>query len=131
MTLAGDTDFLQPYLRDPRGAWSVRNRSTERVLASTIIPAFDRKARNRGLLGQQSLAPGVAMVLAPCNGIHTWFMRFPIDVIFVGRSGRVLKVRERMAPFRLTLRLGAFAVIELAAGSSAHTSVGDTLFLSR
>jgi uncharacterized membrane protein (UPF0127 family) len=128
----GDVSFLQPYLSRPGGGWSVRNRSTGgSTLASSIIPAFDRKARNRGLLGHDSLRPGVAMLLAPCNGVHTWFMRFPIDVIFVGRTGRVLKIRRAVAPFRLAFRLGAFAVIELAAGSSSHTSVGDTLFLDR
>jgi uncharacterized membrane protein (UPF0127 family) len=122
--------FLQAYLRGPRGAWGVRNQSSGKWLASSIVPAFDRKTRNRGLLGRSSLPAGVAMVLAPCNGVHTWFMRFPIDVIFVGRTGRVLRVRQAVAPFRLAFRLGAFAVIELAAGSSSETSVDDTLVVS-
>jgi len=122
--------FLQPYLNSPGGAWSVRNRSTGALLASSIVPAFDRKTRNRGLLGRPSLPVGVAMVLAPCSGIHTWFMRFPIDVIFVARTGRVLRIRRGVTPFRVALRPGAYAAIELAAGSSSDTSVGDTLVLA-
>jgi uncharacterized membrane protein (UPF0127 family) len=123
--------FLLPCLRSPSDAWSVRNQSAGTVLASSIVPAFDRKTRNRGLLGRSSFPAGAAMVLAPCNGVHTWFMRFPIDVVFVARSGRVLSVRRAVAPFRLAFRMGAFAAIELAAGSASGTSVGDALVVCR
>jgi uncharacterized membrane protein (UPF0127 family) len=122
--------FLEPYFSRPDCTWSMRNQSTGRLLARSILPAFDRKTRNRGLLGRSSLPAGAAMLMAPCSGIHTWFMRFPIDVIFVNRTGRVLKIRRAVAPFRVALRLGAFAVIELTAESSSHTSVGDTLVLA-
>ena len=57
-------------------------------------------------------------------------MHFPIDVIFVNRSGEVLRVRQSVAPFRLVLRVDAFAAIELASGSSALTSAGDILVLA-
>ena len=57
--------FLQPYLRNPHEAWAVRNQSTGAVLATSIIAAFDREMRNRGLLGHRSFPPGVALVLAP------------------------------------------------------------------
>jgi uncharacterized membrane protein (UPF0127 family) len=122
--------FLQPCLRGPEAVWSVRNQSSGAVLASSIIPAFDRTMRNRGLLGLASLPAGVAMVLAPCNGIHTWFMRFPIDVIFVDRRGRVLRLYRSVRPFRLVFRLRAFAAIELAAGCSSDTQVGDMLVMT-
>jgi uncharacterized membrane protein (UPF0127 family) len=122
--------FLQPYLRNPDDAWAVRNQSTGAVLATSIVAAFDRETRNRGLLGHRSFPRGVALVLAPCSAIHTWFMRFPVDVIFVSRAGQVLRVRQAVAPFRLALRVGAFAAIELAGGSSAGTSAGDILVLT-
>jgi hypothetical protein len=96
-------------------------------LAASIVPAFDRKTRNRGLLGRDSFPAGVAMVLAPCSGIHTWFMRFPIDVIFVDRAGRVLRVGRTVPPFRVVFCLKAFAAIELAAGASLDTGAGDVL----
>jgi uncharacterized membrane protein (UPF0127 family) len=124
------THFLQPYLQHPDCGWTVRNQSTGEVLASSMIPAFDRQARNRGLLGRQTVPAGAAMVLAPCSGIHTWFMRIPIDVIFVARTGVVLRIRRSVAPFRMAFRIGAFAVIELAAGSSSTTVEGDTLVLA-
>ena len=56
-------------------------------------------------------------------------MRFPIDVLFVARTGRVLKVRSDVAPWRIAACLGAFAVIELAAGGGARVEVGDRLEL--
>src|ERR1700755_1096540 len=103
--------FLQASLRSPHAAWTVRNQSNGSLLAASIVAAFDRKTRNRGLLGLRQCPAGGAMVLAPCSGRHTFFMRFPIDVIFVAASGRVLRVRQAVAPFRLAYRLGAFAVI--------------------
>jgi uncharacterized membrane protein (UPF0127 family) len=123
--------FLQPYLREPDRDWMVRNQSTGDVLAGTMIPAFDRQTRNRGLLGRHAFPRGAAMVLAPCSGVHTWFMRMPIDVIFVARTGLVLRVTRALAPFRVAFRIGAFAVIELAAGGSSTTNEGDTLVLAR
>ena len=56
-------------------AWGVRNQSNGSVAGLVDVPAFDRKTRNRGLLGRSSFPVGVAMVLAPCSAIHTWFMR--------------------------------------------------------
>jgi uncharacterized protein len=122
--------FLQPYLRRPDSRWIVRNQSTGNVLASSMIPAFDRQTRNRGLLGRHVVPAGAAMVLAPCSAVHTWFMRIPIDVVFVARTGLVLRVRRAVAPFRVAFRIGAFAVIELAAGASSTTNEGDTLALA-
>jgi uncharacterized membrane protein (UPF0127 family) len=121
--------FLGDYLRSPQGAWAVRNQTNGTLLATSILPAFDRKTRNRGLLGRSALPVGAAMVLVPCRGVHTWFMRFPIDVIFVSRSGRVLRVRRAVAPFHLALGLFAFAAIELAAGSASATNVDDMLVI--
>jgi uncharacterized membrane protein (UPF0127 family) len=71
-------------------------------------------------------------VLAPCSSIHTAFMRFPIDVLFVTREGAVLKVAERVAPWRIRLRFWAFAVIELPAGAAEAGDVrpGDVLELA-
>lgn len=122
--------FLQTYLRRPDEAWGIHNQSNGTWLASSIIPAFDRRSRNRGLLSRSAFPVGVAMVLAPCSAVHTWFMRFPIDVLFVGRAGRVLGVRRAVAPFRLAWRPGAFAAVELAAGCSSETNVGDMLLLA-
>jgi uncharacterized membrane protein (UPF0127 family) len=107
----------------------LRNVRAGEILAVTLIPAFARATRNKGLLGRHSLEPGSAMILAPCSSVHTFFMKFAIDIVFVARDGRVVKIRERCRPWRLALGLGAFAVIELAAGAVAPsgTRVGDRL----
>lgn len=121
--------FLRPYLERPGTSWVLRDASTDAPVATRLIPAFDRKARNAGLLGRESLPADTAIVLAPCSGVHTWFMRFPIDVLFVDRGGCVLALRRSLAPWRLALRPGAFAVLELPAGSAARIEVGHELRL--
>ena len=70
----------------------LRNARAGQIVAVTLIPAFDRSARNKGLLGRHSLEKGSAMILAPCSSVHTFFMKFPIDIIFVARDGRVVKI---------------------------------------
>jgi uncharacterized membrane protein (UPF0127 family) len=91
--------------------------------------AADSASRNRGLLGRDSLPPENALILAPANFVHTFFMRFPIDILFVSRDGRVLKVKRALPARRITGSVGAFAVIELAAGrvDQSQTLVGDHL----
>jgi uncharacterized membrane protein (UPF0127 family) len=69
------------------------------------------------------------MLIAPTNAVHTFFMRFPIDVAFVTREGRVLKTCEALAPWRIAGAFRAYAVVELPAGtlSRCDTIVGDML----
>ncbi len=122
--------FLHPCLQQHRGGWRLENASTGRVLAATLLTAFDRRSRNQGLLGRDTIDRDAALVLAPCAGVHTWFMRFPLDILFVSRQGRVLGVRRHVAPWRLAIRLGAFAVVELAAGLSVGTHTGHQLTVS-
>jgi uncharacterized membrane protein (UPF0127 family)/Flp pilus assembly protein protease CpaA len=66
------------------------------------------------------LIPGAGMLLVPCGSIHTAFMRFPIDVVFIARDGEVLRIAERVPPWRFrAARRGTHLVLELAAGESA------------
>jgi uncharacterized membrane protein (UPF0127 family) len=110
----------------------LRNTSNAQVVAASVELALTRAERRRGLLGRDGLEPGHAMLIAPCSSIHTWFMRFPIDVIFVARDGRVVKTRAAIPPWRLALAPGAYAVVELPAGAiaEAHVSIGDRLELA-
>ena len=130
---SGGASFLGPFRRaiahDGGSAWMLRNARDGQIIAVTLIPAFARATRNKGLLGRHSLEQGSAMILAPCSSVHTFFMKFPIDIIFVARDGRVLKIRSRCGPWRLAFGVGAFAVIELAAGAvdASRTRVGDRL----
>ena len=100
-------------------------------LASTIEGAFDSTSRTRGLLGRAALAPRTALILAPCQAIHTFKMQFPIDVIFAARDGRVLKIRHSLAPSRIAMAPRAFAVIEMAGGEARRwgVRVGDLLLV--
>jgi uncharacterized membrane protein (UPF0127 family) len=102
----------------------LRNTSNAQVVAASVELALTRAARRRGLLGRDGLETGRAMLIAPCSSIHTWFMRFSIDVIFVARDGRVLKTRAAMPPWRLAVAPGAYAVVELPAGAIAKSRVG-------
>jgi uncharacterized membrane protein (UPF0127 family) len=98
-------------------------------LATALRPAFDSAARRRGLLGLDRLEPGQALILAPTNAIHTFFMNFAIDAVFVRRDGRVLKTVNAMAPGRLSAAWRGFAVVELPADAIGRslTMPGDLL----
>lgn len=124
--------FLDPILAAPNARWVLRNARHQRVVARALETAFERKSRNRGLLGRLSLAEDSALILAPCNSIHTFFMKFPIDVGFVDRDGTALRVREALLPWRIQASPRAAAVVELAAGAlrQSDTRSGDQLFLA-
>ena len=124
--------FLAPILTGPDTRWTLRNARTERTLADRLEAAFDRASRNKGLLGREALPVGQALILAPCNSIHTFFMRFPIDVLFMARSGQVLKLAQALGPWRIAIGWRAAAVIELPAGTIAlsETRAGDLLELT-
>lgn len=71
-----------------------------------------------GLLGRRALAGDQALLLAPCNNIHTFFMRFAIDVVFLDRQGAVLAVVPALRPWRVAAARRAHACLELAAGGA-------------
>ena len=121
--------FVAPLLRRSSTALCLRNERNGRVLADAILSAFDSKTRRAGLLGHDSLPENHAMVIAPTNAVHTWFMRFSIDLAFVDRTGRVVKTYQAVKPWRVAGALRAYAVVELAAGSLARndTVTGDML----
>jgi hypothetical protein len=124
--------FLDPILAQPHAGWVLRNARHERLVARVIETAFDSRSRNRGLLGRTSLPAESALVLAPCSSIHTFFMRFTIDVLFVDRTGRIIRARRALGPWRIQAALRAFAVIELAAGGldRSETRAGDRLVVA-
>lgn len=125
--------FLSPLLHDPAGRYCLQNARTELVVAARVITAFDSASRRKGLLGRDSFPNDSALIIAPGNAIHTWFMRFPIDVAFVAKDGRVVKTRLRVGPWRIAAALGAYAVIELAGGAleRSGTVAGDQIVVVR
>ena len=100
-------------------------------MAGRVEGAFDSETRRRGLLGRKGMTAEEALIIAPCNGVHTFFMRFAIDAVFVAKDGRVVKACCTVRPWRLALAWRAFAVIEGAPGliERSRTRPGDRLAL--
>jgi uncharacterized protein len=126
------TSFFHAVLREPGPKHTIRNTRNQRVLADDVMAAFDSKSRRVGLLKHSAMPSGLAMLIAPTNAVHTFFMRFPIDIAFVTREGAIVKVCRAVRPWRITAAWNAFGVIELAAGTllSSDTRVGDVLRIS-
>ncbi|HEY2355317.1 MAG TPA: DUF192 domain-containing protein [Gaiellaceae bacterium] len=87
--------------------------------------------RMRGLLGRDELEPGSGMLIDSAPSVHMFFMRFPIDVVFVDRDLKVVRVVSRLRPWRIAGARGSAAALELPAGAAAAAgiTVGDVLVL--
>lgn len=85
--------------------------------------------RLRGLLGRRDLPHGEGMLFRPGGSVHMFFMRFPLDVVFLDRDLRVLGVAAGLRPWRLAGRRGAKVTLELAAGEAARRGVADGVAL--
>jgi uncharacterized membrane protein (UPF0127 family) len=100
-----------------------RNVDTGEVLADRITVATSKVDRGVGLLKHDSLANGEGLLITPCRGVHTCFMRFTIDVIALDASGVVVDAVEALVPWRIRLpRRGSVSVLELPEGSLARTN---------
>ena len=86
-------------------------------------------ARTRGLLGRSGLEPDGGMLIDHAGSVHMFFMRFPIDVVFLSRDHTVVGVRHRLRPWRVAAARRAVASLELPAGRAAEAGVekGDRL----
>ena len=120
--------FLRP-LRTASRTCSLVNVRTGSVIADVVEPALDSKSRRKGLLGRDTLADSHALVLAPCGSVHTFGMRFPIDVLFVAADGCVIKIVEQLGAWRMAGSLQACIAVELSTGSVQRHDVltGDRL----
>ena len=107
------------------------NQRTDEALAERIELAVTRSDRRKGLLGRDVFETSSALIIAPCFSIHTMFMRFDIDAVFVDDDGRAVKVVQGLAPWRIAVQPFAHAVVELPAGSlrDRPVDVGDRLYL--
>jgi uncharacterized membrane protein (UPF0127 family) len=110
-------------------AFQLVNRTRDLVLATRLEPALDSASRRKGLLGRTGLSASEAIAIAPSNAVHTFGMKFPIDILFVGRDGTVRKRVIALGARRIAVSFRAFAVLELAANHPgvAQTEVGDVL----
>lgn len=106
------------------------NGNSGRVMAGDLQVAASLWSRARGLLGRKGLRQGEGLLIRPCLGVHTFFMSFPIDVVFLDRDNRVLATVEGLKPQRATrVLMASCGVIELPAGTVAGsgTRLGDEI----
>ena len=93
------------------------------VVCERCVVADGPLTRLRGLLGRRELPPGEGLLIRPAGAVHTSFMRFPIDVVFLDRDLTVVDVVDGLVPWRAAGRRGAHAVLELAAGERARRAI--------
>lgn len=108
------------------------NETRGAVLAERAALALTARERMKGLLGRDALPDGDALVIRPCTSIHTFFMRFPIDVLFLDRDGRVLRAIPAMKPWRLTRfypRAACVAELPASVLQRTGTTEGDVVKL--
>jgi uncharacterized membrane protein (UPF0127 family) len=107
----------------------VTNQLRSTVLATSLEVADTGPKRNKGLLGRDGLAPGGGLWIVPCESVHTFFMRFPIDLVYLDRSNTIRKVRSSVGAWRMSACLSAHSILELPAGTihATQTQVGDVL----
>lgn len=108
------------------------NITRQSVVAAEVRMADHYFSRLMGLMGKPSLPPQEGLWILPCSDIHSCFMRFEFDAIFVDKQNKVLHLVERMKPWRISkLVRGGRAVLELPAGTIAAsgTEIGDIIEL--
>jgi len=110
-------------------AWNGR---TGGALSTRLARADSFRARLRGLLGRRELPPGEGLWIVPCRSVHTAFMRFPIDVVFLDLQGRVTALHRRLPPWRTAGGRGGVTALELPAGTidASATEPGDPVEIS-
>ncbi len=110
----------------------VSNLTRNTVLATCLEMAESAAKRNKGLLGRERIAPGEGLWIRPCEAVHTFWMRFSIDLIYLDRKNRIRKLVSALPPWRLSACLRAHSVIELPSGTirETQTQPGDTLDFS-
>jgi len=104
--------------------------SNNQILGQDVVVADTWQMRTKGLIGRSKLGSGEGLLIKNCKAIHTWFMRFPIDVVFTDKNYCVVKTISQLKPFRLAFGgRSAQHVLELSADAinSAQVRIGDVL----
>lgn len=107
----------------------VTNLTRDTTLATCMDVADNGSARNRGLLGREGLVPGEGLWIIPCQAVHTFWMRFSIDLIYLDSKKRIRKLVSNVPAWRLSGCLVAHSVLELPPGTirETRTQRGDVL----
>lgn len=120
---------MPTYSETTEREYVVFNLDRRLTVADRVRVAGSSAARRKGLLGIDDLAAGSGLWIAPCEAIHTFGMKMPIDAIFIDRKFQVRKLRPYLAPSRISICISADSVLELEAGTVARTRtvLGDRL----
>jgi uncharacterized membrane protein (UPF0127 family) len=107
----------------------VRNQTRGTVLGDAVELADTSAKRRTGLLKHDHLKPGTGLWIVPCESVHTFFMKFAIDLVYVDRKHKVRKVRHAVPAWRLSACLSAHSILELPPGTARQTGTvaGDDL----
>lgn len=108
----------------------IKNTSKGKFLAENCKVADTFRTRLRGLIGKSGLQTGDALFIKPCNSVHTLFMRFPIDVLFLDANNTVIFLIENMLPWKISPFVKkAKSVVEIPVGTikASNTETGDSL----
>ncbi len=111
------------------------NQTRGTVLCERLEDAGGLSGQSRGLLGRDTLEPGAGMLFdngrfTPMMWMHMFFMRFAIDIVFLDRRDRVIKINRNLKPWRVSsMVFGARRALELAAGAANATQAGDQIKL--
>ena len=107
----------------------MRNETRQTVLATAADVADTSAKRRTGLLKHERLEPGEGLWIKPCESVHTFFMKFAIDLVYIDKKNKVRKVRHAVPPWRLSACLTAHSILELPAGAARQsaTEAGDQL----
>ena len=121
--------FARDVLANPGNLQQLINVTRRATLATSLEVARTSAERSKGLLGRNSLPLGGGLWIIPCESVHTFWMQFSLDLIYLDRSLRVKKVRHAVAPWRISACLSAHSVIELPVGiiRESGTQPGDQL----
>ena len=107
----------------------MRNLTRNAVLGDAVEVADSSAKRRTGLLKHERLEAGGGLWISPCESVHTFFMKFPIDLVYIDKERKVRKVRNAVPAWRLSACLTAHSIVELPAGTAEKTGTqaGDEL----
>jgi uncharacterized protein len=125
--ITGQFSSSRPAKPNPR--LRIWNLTRQVALADCVEVADHGATRRKGLLGRDGLPDGEGIWIVPCESVHTFWMKFPIDLVYLDRAKKVKKVRSSVPPWRLSACLSAHSVLEFASGtiSRTQTQLGDRL----
>lgn len=110
----------------------VKNETKGTILAQNISVANNFIKRFSGLMFKENLPPGTGLLIDPCNSIHMFFMRFPLDVVFIDEDQNVVHLIENILPWKCSKIIWkSHSVLELPIGTirNTFTKIGDKLKL--